>query len=58
MPHICNISIKKTITNWTNNPINCKTMSKLLNDCLIKSTKTSPCSVYRTLLLECINTKK
>ena len=48
---------KKKITNWTKNPQNCKTMSKLLDDCLIKSKKPSPCQVYRTILVECIKTK-
>ena len=44
---------KKTSTNWTKNPRNCHVMLKLLGDCLIKSTKTTPCVVYHDLLAEC-----
>lgn len=49
-----------TITNWTRNPKNCKTIERLLKGCISKHRKVSelspPCRVYVHLLLECKNT--
>ena len=42
-------------TNWTHNPKNCKTMSKLLTHCLQYTPDTDSCHVYTNLLLACKN---
>ena len=40
-------------TNWTKNPKNCITASKLLKRCLLKAKHDSACNIYKNIVIKC-----
>ena len=40
-------------SNWTKKPKNCKTASKLLINCLLKSEQKSACNIYKNIIIKC-----